>query len=125
MRRLYLGIILALLIAGCAEQTAPPAPMPPPKPPPKPPPPVLSPQVGDTEENRLAEQTRARIDGTERIVRQIDTTKLARDQHETLMTIQSFVAKAKEALSTRDLQRAFNLADKAKVLADELSRAVR
>ena len=40
-------------------------------------------------------------------------------------TIQSFLVKAKEALSERDVQRAFALADKAYLLANELSRTLR
>ncbi len=63
-----------------------------------------------------------RIEGTERLVRQIDQKKLVGEQQQNLLTIQSFLTKAKEALSARDLQRAFTLADKAYLLADELSR---
>lgn len=51
--------------------------------------------------------------------------KLAKEQQETFSTIQGFLAKSKEALSIKDFLRAFNLADKAQVLADELFRALR
>ena len=83
---------------------------------------MLSPGVED--EQRMRREAQKRIDGTERLVRQIDQKKLVGQQQQNLETIQSFLAKAKEALSARDLQRAFTLADKAYLLADELSRTL-
>jgi len=74
------------------------------------------------DEQRMRREAQKRIDGTERLVRQIDQKKLVGQQQQNFETIQSFLAKAKEALSARDLQRAFTLADKAYLLADELSR---
>jgi len=74
------------------------------------------------DEQRMRREAQKRIDGTERLVRQIEQKKLAGQQQQNFETIQSFLAKAKEALSARDLQRAFTLADKAYLLADELSR---
>jgi len=82
---------------------------------------VLSPQLED--EQRVQRQAQSRIDETERLVRQIDQKKLIGEQQQNFLTIQSFVAKAKEALSVRDVQRAFTLADKARLLAEELSRS--
>jgi hypothetical protein len=104
---------------------------PPPLSRPSPPPPssspptprVLSPQLED--EQRIEREAQGRIEGTQRLIEKIDQRKLAGDQHQNLSTIQSFVVKAKEALSVRDVQRAFTLADKAYRLAEELSRTVR
>lgn len=90
-----------------------------------PPPPVLSTQVSLEEEKRIQDRTQRRIDGTERLLRQIDGRRLAGDQQQNLSTIHSFLAKAKEALTVRDVQRAYTLADKAYLLADELSRLLR
>jgi hypothetical protein len=84
---------------------------------------VLSLQLDD--EQRLQRQAQSRIDDAERLVGQIDQKKLGGEQRENFLTIQSFVAKAKEALSARDVQRAYTLADKARLLAEELSRATR
>jgi hypothetical protein len=81
---------------------------------------VLSPQVGQEEEERLRREARARIERAEQVVRQIDQKKLAQEQRENFSTIQSFLSKANEALSMKDFPRAFNLADKARVLAEEL-----
>jgi hypothetical protein len=122
---------------------APPAPLAtPPAPPPAPPapapaappprsaaiprePPVLAPQASAEEEQRLKAQAERRIEGTEKLVQRIDPARLPREQQENYRTIQSFLVKAREALSTRDVQRAFTLADKAYLLADEMSKAPR
>lgn len=132
MRPLCSTILLAFIVASCAKPTAVVAPTPPPAPPkppplkkePPPPPPLLSPQVGREEEDRLKQQAKARIEGAEQIVKQIDQKKLANEQQETFLTIQSFLAKAKEALTLKDFLRAFTLADKAQILADELFHAL-
>jgi hypothetical protein len=91
------------------------------------PPPVLLPQIGQGhgEDRRLLAEANAKVESAERVVRQIDETKLRRDQQETLSTVRSFLVKAREALSSRDVLRALNLADKAKILADHLLGAVR
>jgi hypothetical protein len=89
------------------------------------PPPVLAPQASAEEEQRMKSQAERRIEGTERLVQKIDPSRLVREQRENYLTIQSFLAKAREALSARDVQRAFTLADKAYLLADELSKRPR
>ncbi len=88
-------------------------------------PPVLAPQASAEEEQRLKSQAERRIEGTEKLVQRIDPARLPREQQENYKTIQSFLVKAREALSTRDVQRAFTLADKAYLLADEMSKAPR
>jgi hypothetical protein len=112
---------------------APAAPLPLPPPPrtaaiprePSPPAPVLTPQASAEDEQRIKSQAERRIEGTERLVQKIDPSRLVREQRENYLTIQSFLVKAREALSTRDVQRAFTLADKAYLLADELSKGPR
>ena len=104
-----------------------PAPSPPvaaPSPPPTPsrPPAVLSTAVDD--DQRVRREAQTRIDGAERLVQGLDRTKLGEQQEQSVQTIESFLSKAKEALSTRDLQRAYTLADKAYLLADELSKTL-
>jgi len=138
-------LIVTVLLMGCAQLKAVFAPTPPPPPPPPsappvkkapvsppllpplppPPPPVLSPQVGREDEDRLKREATSRIQKAEQIVQQVDQKKLGKEQQETFSTIQSFLAKAKEALSTQDFQLAFNLSDKAHVLAEELVRNLR
>ena len=101
-----------------------PAKVAPPAPPP-PPPPKLAPQLSPPEEERLRRDATARIDATERIIRQVADRRLGTHQQETLSTIQSFVDKARQALGTQDLQQAFTLADKAEALAQDLLRTTR
>ena len=59
------------------------------------------------------------------MVRQIDQKQLAEEQNQNLLTVQSFLVKAREALTEKDVQRAITLADKAYLLADELVRTLR
>ena len=101
-----------------------PAPVPPPAPADAPPP-VLSPVLSAVDEQRLRADAQQRIDGAQLRLRQIDPAKLASSQQDSLQTVQSFLDKAREALQTQDVQRAFTLADKAYLLADELVRRPR
>ena len=89
------------------------------------PPPLLSPQVGREDQDRLRREADNRIKSVEQTLAQIDQKKLPTGQQETSSTIQSFLVKAKEALSAQDYSRATNLADKAQILAEELVRAPR
>ncbi len=104
---------------------APPPPVAAPAVPPVKPPPVLSPQMGAAEEGRLSSEALARIEGAESVVRQIDQQRLAPPQLETFSTVQSFLVKAREAMTAKDYPRALTLADKARVLAAELSQSLR
>lgn len=108
-----------------APTPAPPPASPRPAPPRKEPPPVLAPQVSGEEEQRLSGDARSRIEAAEKVVGQLDQQKLARRHQEMLATIQDFLAKAKDAMAARDVQRAFTLADKALALANDLSRSAR
>jgi len=128
------------MLGGCAEKKAtvvPASPLPSPrsrpvkkepspvKKEPPPAPTVLSPRVGQEEEDRLKQEAKSRINETERIVKQIDQNRLAEEQRGTFLTLQSFLSKAREALSLEDFLRAFNLADKAQILAQELLNSLR
>ncbi len=116
-------------LTSSPPRAAPPRPStPPPAPPPVPadtPPPVLSPVLSAVDEQRLRAEAQQRIDGAEQRLRQIDQAKLASSQQDSLQTVQSFLDKAREALQTQDVQRAFTLADKAYLLADELAKRPR
>jgi hypothetical protein len=86
---------------------------------------VLSPVLSAADEQRLRADTQQRLDGAELRLRQIDPSKLASAQQDSLLTVQSFIDKAREALQAKDIQRAFTLADKAYALADELTKRPR
>jgi hypothetical protein len=121
-------------VAPAAPRVAPPAPVVPrppapapaaPTPAPEVPPPVLSPVLSAVDEQRLRAETQQRIEGAEQRLRQIDPAKLAAGQQDSLLTVQSFLDKAREAVQAKDIQRAYTLADKAFLLADELARRPR
>jgi hypothetical protein len=120
-------LLVAISVAGCAEVQSIFGPSPATVPPVKreTPPPVLSPQVGRKDEDRLKQEANGKIQRAEHTVQQVDQRKLAKDQQETYATIRSFIASAREALSARDMPKANNLAEKAQVLADDLLRTLR
>ncbi len=89
------------------------------------PPPVLVPQVGKGGEEHLKRTASLRIQTTEQLIVQLDGKKLTSEQQEQLLTVQSLLANAKEALGTPDLTKASTLADKARILAEELTKTVR
>ncbi len=86
---------------------------------------MLSPQVGREDQDRLQREATNRIKAVEQIVAQLDQKKLSAEQQETSATLQSFLVKAREALSAQDYPRATNLAEKAQILAEELVRGLR
>ena len=132
-------LLLTVILAGCAEKKTAVIPDTPPglpkrrpvkkEPPPvkkeSPPSTVLSLEASQEEEDRLKQEAMSRIDGAERIVKQIDQNSLAEDQRGTFLTLQSFLSKAREALSLEDFLRAFNLADKAQIVAQEPLNSLR
>ena len=113
-----------------APAPAPPAPPVPPAPTPAPPattapPPVLSPQVGREEADRLRQEASSRLERTERLLDRLTDKRLSPQQQDTLETIQTFLLNAREALTGQDYLKAVNLAEKANVLAQELTQNVR
>ena len=86
---------------------------------------VLGQQVNSEDERRIQGDAQRRIERTERLMKQIDERRLVGEQQQNLLTVQSFLVKAREALSERDVQRAITLADKAFLLAEELVKVVR
>jgi len=111
-----------------APPPAPPKKEPEPAPPKKEPevtPPVLAPQVGKQDEEQLRREASTRIQRAELLIGRIDEKKLTKDQQEQFLTIQSLLKSAKEAVESQDLTRASNLAEKARILAEELAQAAR
>jgi hypothetical protein len=66
------------------------------------------------------QEAMAKIRQVEQRVAQIDHKHLTKQQQDTLLTIQSFLSKAREAVSLKDVPRAVNLAEKAQTLVGEL-----
>jgi hypothetical protein len=84
---------------------------------------VLSPRIDD--EEQVTSHVTARLGHARRIVDRIDLTKLSPDQREMFVSIYDFVAKARNALSSKDYPRADVLSKKASTLADELATVSR
>jgi hypothetical protein len=125
---------MAIALAGCAEQRkeaiTPPLPHPAAKVPPRPSPGalddkpreplLLSPALAEDQKDKVEREVTTKIQQAEQRIAKIDQKQLTTQQNETLLTIQSFLSKAKEALSQKDVPRALTLADKAQTLAQEL-----
>lgn len=138
--RMIIAFLCLLLAAGCAQLKAVFTPSRSPSGPVRParpaspsgsthparqePPPRLSPQVSSDRERQLTEEIHTTIQEVERTLLTVNLGKLKADQVETHQTVQSFLAQARKALSDKDFQQAMNLAQKAHVLSDELSKAV-
>ncbi len=89
------------------------------------PPPVLSPKAGAEDTERMKQASVTKIQQTEDIIKLIDQARLNKGQQDTYATVQSFLADARKALTAQDYLRASNLADKAHVLAEDLSRGLK
>lgn len=98
---------------------------PPEKKEPEAPPPVLAPQVGKEDEEQLRRTAGSRIQRTEQLISQLEGKSLSGEQQERLMTVRSLLGSARDALAARDLSKASNLAEKARLLAEELSQSVK
>ncbi len=125
--RAIIAMLSFFIAAGCAQvkDIFTPTKPPPPQPERREPPARLSPQVTSAQEQRLLDEATSKIQGAERTLLFIDERKLVSDQQETYQTIKSFLAQAKAALFRKDFPQAINLAQKAQVLSDELSKTQR
>jgi hypothetical protein len=119
-------VLASLLPLGCASAPlAPPAAVRPPPSAPSalPPPPQVSPRVDNPQ--GIERDVQARLAHVAQVVDQIDPSKLASEQRQTLSSVQDFVSKATEALRAKDTARAKILADKAAHLADDLALSLK
>jgi len=121
-------VLAALLPLGCASApVAPPAAVRPPPSAPAPsalpPAPQVSPRVDNPQ--GAERDVQARLAHVAQVIDQIDPSKLASEQRQTLSSVQDFVTKATEALRAKDTARAKILADKASHLADDLALALK
>jgi hypothetical protein len=89
------------------------------------PPPVLAPQVGKQGEENLRRMALSQMQRSEQVIGQLEAKKLTNEQQEQLLTVKGLLGGAREALSSQDLTKASNLAEKARILAEELAQTVR
>lgn len=120
----------ALALPACAAIGSPSKPSPPPSPAPAPPPrvepaplPPLRPQLTEAEERRLRDQATRQIADAERAIQAVRADALQPAERETYAAIQGFLRQARQALASRDYERAATLARKAETLAHDLPRA--
>jgi hypothetical protein len=111
-------VLATLLPLGCVSApVAPPAAVRTPST--LPPAPQVSPRVDNPQ--GAERDVQARLAHVAQIIDQIDPSKLASEQRQTLSSVQDFVSKATEALRAKDTARAKILADKASHLVDDLA----
>lgn len=120
LRRLAAALLVLLLQAACAGVRPPaePAP-PPPEPAPAPAGRELSSPVEDGEADTLEEEAREALGETEALLEGLDDDT-RRTRQESIATVRGLVEQSRTALAEGDLQRAHNLARKARELAAEL-----
>jgi hypothetical protein len=87
---------------------------------PKPPPPRITPGLSPQEQARLQQETLDAISLSEKNLKLADGRNLNSTQRDLAEKVRGFLAQAQEARNEGDWARARNLADKARVLSNEL-----
>lgn len=83
--------------------------------------PQLTLRLPPDQEQRLREETRRRLDDTEKVIRQLEARPLSSRDRETLALAHSLVDQARKAYQAQEWERAANLSTKARTLAEDLS----
>ncbi len=87
---------------------------------PKPTPPRMSPRLSPAELAEYERKTNAAINAAEKNLQTAYGKQLNSEQNDVLEKIRGFLGQAREAMRAGDWQRAYNLAEKARVLSVEL-----
>lgn len=82
--------------------------------------PLLTTRRGRAEERRLTEEAHQGIQAAEQMLTELHAMDLARPQREMVRTIESFLIKARVALSREDFEAALMFVDKVRGLAEEI-----
>ena len=82
----------------------------------------LAPGMTDEQAARQRENTNQLLATTDASLQKISTRLLSKDEQETVSQIRRFMQQAKEANAAGDLQRAYKLAVKARLLSDALAK---
>jgi outer membrane biosynthesis protein TonB len=91
---------------------------------PRPVAPVISPELTPQAQAAAEQRTNADIDHAERNLQSSESKELDEAQHDLVEKVRDFLAQAHEAIHTEDWVRASNLAEKARVLSDELVKSL-
>lgn len=81
---------------------------------------ILVPEVPNKDNGQVIVTYKAQIEETQNLLRTINESQLSKEQHDTYVSINSFLQKAQEAFSQNDLSMALNLSEKAHTLAKEI-----
>ena len=81
---------------------------------------ILVPEIPNKDNDQVIVTYKAKIDETQNLLRTIDEGQLTKEQHDTYVSINSFLEKAQEAFSQNDLSMALNLSEKAHTLTKEI-----
>lgn len=83
--------------------------------------PAVVPQISAAEQERLARETTAAIEGAQKALDSVDATRLDAERTRKHVIAKDFLAQASEARTRREYERAQGLAVKAKLLAEEIA----
>ncbi len=81
---------------------------------------ILVPDIPNKDNGQVIVTYKAKIDETQNLLRTINESQLSKEQHDTYVSINSFLEKAQEAFSQNDLSMALNLSEKAHTLTKEI-----
>jgi hypothetical protein len=83
---------------------------------------AIGPDVSSPEAARDRQSTTQLLDTTENQLKRVDGNSLSSDQQAMLTQIKTFISQSRKAIADGDYERASNLAKKAQVLTDELTK---
>lgn len=81
---------------------------------------ILVPEIPNKDNGQVIVTYKAKIEETQNLLRTINEGQLSKEQHDTYISINSFLEKAQEAFSQNDLSMALNLSEKAHTLTKEI-----
>ena len=86
--------------------------------------PILTVRLSAAEQVRLEAQFNSDTDRADGALQQVRGRLLSEEQTQQLKTAQSFLDEARSAMEAQDLQRACTLAEKSRIIAEELKNSL-
>lgn len=82
---------------------------------------ILVPEIPNQDNGEVIATYKSTIEETQQLLRTVNESQLTKEQHDTYISINSFLEKAQEAFSQDDMSMAINLAEKAHTLTKEIA----
>ena len=82
---------------------------------------ILVPETPNKDNGPMINSYKSIVEKTQNLIRTIDEGQLTKEQHDTYLSINSFLEKSREAFDQDDLPMAMNLAEKAHTLVKEIA----